>query len=222
MHTQRRPLYNGLWLWEERISYLWACLHRLLKISWAWAWQYHLSSFVQGQHLTQDTTLTTLISSTPHLTSAVCEGINCFPFSLHKSFLFTGVPCHRQIKMRKGVLVLKNASMFTKKCRLDLIPIIIYLIWMKYIFLYELIFSASMEMYGLRIAIWAQAPVWNMTNARTPFPTTFWDATITLTHSHPTSLWENVSISKMATDSVWLDVSKHAERLVLCLRDWGF
>ena len=78
-----------------------------------------------------------------------------------------------------------------------------------------------MEMYGLRIAIWAQAPVWNMTNARTPFPTTFWDATITLTHSHPTSLWENVSISKMATDSVWLDVSKHAERLVLCLRDWG-
>ena len=92
--------------------------------------------------------------------------------------------------------------------------------WNIYIF-YELIFSASTEMYGLRIAIWAQAPAWNMTNARTPFPTTFWDATITLTHSHPTSLWENVSISKMATDSVWLDVSKHAERLVLCLRDWG-
>ena len=67
---------------------------------------------VQDQHLTRDTIPTTLISSTPHLTSAVCEGINCFPFSLHKSFLFTGVPCHRQIKMRRDVWVLKSASIF--------------------------------------------------------------------------------------------------------------
>ena len=55
-------------------------------------------------------------------------------------------------------------------------------------------------------------------NARTTLEVMSWDATMTL--SRLTSLRETFSISMLVT-SVWLDVSKHVERLVSCLQDLG-
>ena len=66
---------------------------------------------VQDQHLTRDTIPTTLISSTPHPICAVYEGKNFYPGDFYTLFYPTGEQWHRSIKMNRGVLVPKNASM---------------------------------------------------------------------------------------------------------------
>ena len=95
--------------------------------------------------MTQGTTLTILISNTLHLTSAVCEGINCFPFFLHKSFLFYRGALSQANKDEKGCLGPKECkyiSLSPKKntFSLNLEPPFVSP-------------SASTEKYGLQIAI---------------------------------------------------------------------
>ena len=80
--------------------------------------------------------------------------------------------------------------------------------------------SASTERCELQIVYCRLACVRNTMNARTTLEAISWDATITLSHSHLTYLWETFSILDPET-SVWQDVSKHAEKLVSCLQDLG-